>query len=111
MNSNLSSNASGDVPTVSVTAHTTASVAELLAMSEEFFRTAGPAVAAELRAYLTHRCPPADPSWFIDMLGFTTIHLGHLLRDQSPATAPPSENWQHDQHEHEEEHEDEEVCR
>lgn len=83
--------------TVTVTAHTAASVSELLAMSEEFLRTAGPAVAAELRAYLNHRCPPADPSWFIDMLGFTSLHLDHQLRDQAPATVPPSENWQHEQ--------------
>ncbi|MGC4192929.1 MAG: hypothetical protein QM589_17425 [Thermomicrobiales bacterium] len=88
---------------VTVTGHTVASVAELLAMSEEFLRTAGPLVHAELRTYLAHRCPPADPSWFIDVLGFSSIHLGHLLRDQAPAAAPPSVNWQQpEQDEHDE---------
>lgn len=77
--------------TVAVTAHTAASLAELLGMCEEFLRTAGPLVHAELRAYLAHQAPPADPSWFIDMLGFSRAHLGHLL----PAdTAPPSQTWQ-----------------
>lgn len=76
---------------VALTAHTAASVTELLAMTEEFLRTAGPLVHAELRDYLAHRCPPADPAWFIDMLGFTGSHLHHLL---PPDTAPPSENWQ-----------------
>jgi hypothetical protein len=77
--------------TVAVTAHTVASLAELLGMCEEFLRTAGPLVQAELRTYLSRQTPPADPSWFIDMLGFSSVHLTHLL----PATtAPPSEAWQ-----------------
>jgi hypothetical protein len=78
-------------PTVSVTVDTVASLAGLLGMCEEFLRTAGPAVHAELRGYLRRNTPPADPSWFIDMLGFHGVHLTHLL----PAdTAPPSEDWQ-----------------
>ena len=87
--------------TVAVTAHTVASLAELLGMCEEFLRTAGPRVHAELRAYLSHQAPPADPSWFIDMLGFNSVHLGHLL----PAgTVPPSQAWRH-----ENQHDDEEA--
>lgn len=77
--------------TVAVTAHTVASLTELLGMCEEFLRTAGPLVHAELRTYLNRQAPPADPSWFIDMLGFSSVHLGHLLPAQ---TAPPSESWQ-----------------
>ena len=77
--------------TIAVTAHTVASLAELLAMCEEFLRTAGPLVHAELRAYLAHQAPPADPSWFPDMLGFSSVHLGHLLPAGTP---PPSEAWQ-----------------
>ena len=92
-------------PTVAVTAHTVASLAELLAMCEEFLRTAGPLVHAELRAYLSHQAPPADPSWFIDMLGFNSIHIGHLL----PAhTVPPSASCRHE-HLHDDHHDDEEV--
>lgn len=93
--------------TVVVTAHTVASVAELLAMAEEFLRTAGPLVHTELRDYLAHRCPPADPSWFIDVLGFSSLHLGHLLGDQAPDTAPPSENGKQpeDHHDEHDEHE------
>ena len=77
--------------TVAITSHTAASLAELLGMCEEFLRTAGPLVHAELRDYLAHQAPPADPSWFIDMLGFSSVHLGHLL---PASTAPPSESWQ-----------------
>jgi hypothetical protein len=86
--------------TVAVTAHTVASLAELLGMCEEFLRTAGPLVHAELRAYLAHQAPPADPSWFIDMLGFNSVHLGHLL---PASTVSPSEAWQH-QTEHGDDH-------
>jgi hypothetical protein len=86
---------SSPAPTVAVTAHTVASVAELLAMGEEFLRTASPLVHAELRTYLNRQAPPADPSWFIDMLGFSSVHLSHLLRHLLPAdTPPPSEAWQ-----------------
>lgn len=77
--------------TVALTVHTAASLAELLAMGEEFLRTAGPLVHAELRDYLNRQAPPADPSWFIDMLGFSSVHLGHLM---PVSTAPPSESWQ-----------------
>lgn len=84
-------------PTVAVTAHTVASLTELLGMCEEFLRTAGPLVHAELRAYLARRVPPADPSWFIDMLGFSGVHLGHLLPAGSTG---PSQTWQLCQHDH-----------
>lgn len=77
--------------TVGITPHTVASLAELLGMCEEFLRTAGPLVHAELRTYLKQRTPPADPSWFIDMLGFHSVHLTHQLPAE---TAPPSEAWQ-----------------
>ena len=77
-------------PTVAITPHTAASLAELLGMCEEFLRTAGPLVHAELRDYLA-RQTPTDPSWFIDMLGFSSVHLGHLL---PASTAPPIESWQ-----------------
>lgn len=87
--------------TVGVTVHTVASLAELLGMCEEFLRTAGPLVHAELRAYLNRQAPPADPSWFIDMLGFSSAHLGHLL---PPETAPPSEDWQRPHHPGEQQH-------
>ena len=90
--------------TVAVTAHTVASLAELLAMCEEFLRTAGPLVHVELRTYLNRQAPPADPSWFIDMLGFSSVHLGHLLPAEA---APPSEAWQRpDEHaeQHHEQH-------
>jgi hypothetical protein len=85
--------------TVAVTTHTVASLAELLGMCEEFLRTAGPLVHAELRAYLNRQAPPADPSWFIDMLGFNSVHLGHLLPGE---TAPPSETWRHEHQEDDE---------
>lgn len=91
--------------TVAVTAHTVASLAELLGMCEEFLRTAGPLVHAELRSYLNRQAPPADPSWFIDMLGFNSVHLRHRL----PASnVLPSEPWRHEHHD-QPEHQDEEV--
>jgi hypothetical protein len=77
--------------TVAITSHTAASLAELLGMCEEFLRTAGPLVHAELRDYLAHQAPPADPCWFIDMLGFSSVDLGYRL---PASTAPPSESWQ-----------------
>lgn len=55
---------------VTLTAHTMASITELLAITEEFLRTASPIVHTELRHYLTDRRPPADPAWFLD------IHYG-----------------------------------
>lgn len=77
---------------MSVTTHTAASLTELLETCEEFLRTASPLVHAELRSYLDGQRPPADPSWLIDMLGFSSAHLRHLL----PAgTEAPSQNWQH----------------
>lgn len=93
--------------TVAVTAHTVASVAELLGMCEEFLRTAGPLVHAELRTYLNRQAPPADPSWFLDMLGFSSVHLDHLL----PAgTTAPSEAWQQpDDHAYHEQHTEQEA--
>lgn len=91
---------------VTLTAHTMASITEVLAISEEFLRTASPIVHAELRGYLAHRRPPADPAWFLDVLSFTGSHLHHQLAAQSPTTAPPSENWHHP---HPDDHE--QVCR
>lgn len=75
---------------VALTQHTVATVHELLALAEEFFRTASPAVRAELRTYLDTQVPPADPSWFIDMLGLNAMHLARHL----PSSAPgPREAW------------------
>jgi hypothetical protein len=77
--------------TVALTEHTVTTLRELLATCEEFLRTAGPSVHAELAAYLANQAPPADPCWLIDMLGFHVIHLGH----QTPATSPSvREVWQ-----------------
>jgi len=76
---------------VSLTEHTVATIGELLAMCEEFLRTAGPAVHAELRAYLDSQAPPADPGWLVDMLGFSAMHLTHQIPPTSPA---PRESWQ-----------------
>ncbi len=91
---------------VAVTAHTVASLAELLAMCEEFLRTAGPLVHAELRTYLNRQAPPADPSWFIDMLGFSSVHLSHLLPTD---TTPPSDTGQRPDDHDKQHHNDEEV--
>jgi hypothetical protein len=77
--------------TVTLTDHTAATLRELLAMCEEFLRTAGPTVHAELRAYLAHQAPPADPCWLIDMLGFHSLHLAHHIPTSTPA---PREIWQ-----------------
>ncbi|HET7355559.1 MAG TPA: hypothetical protein VFJ09_02680 [Nocardioidaceae bacterium] len=76
---------------VSLTEHTVATVHELLAMCEEFLRTAGPAVHAELRAYLDRQAPPADPGWLVDMLGFSAMHLARQVPPPSPT---PRESWQ-----------------
>jgi hypothetical protein len=70
-------------PTIAVSEYTATTLRELLGICEEFLRTAGPAVHAELRAYLACQNPPADPVWLIDMLGFHSLHLHHL----TPATA------------------------
>lgn len=79
--------------------YTTASIGELLGMCEEFLRTAGPAVHAELRSYLRAQSPPADPSWLIDMLGFNHLHLaaqGDHQASRAGRDVPcPRENWQH----------------
>lgn len=66
-------------PSVSLSEHTIASITELLSMCEEFLRTAGPSTHAELRTYLRRQVPPADPGWFIDMLGFNSLHLARQL--------------------------------
>lgn len=75
---------------VALTQYTVATVHELLALAEEFFRTASPAVRAELRAYLDAQVPPADPGWFIDMLGLNAMHLARHLPSSAPA---PREVW------------------
>ena len=77
--------------TVALTEHTVAALGELLSMCEEFLRTAGPLVHAELRGYLAGQYPPADPTWLIDMLGFQSVHLRHQL---GPAAGSPRENHQ-----------------
>ena len=64
---------------ITLTEYTAAAVHELLAIADEFLRTASPTVHAELRAYLNHQVPPADPTWFIDMLGFNAMHLARQL--------------------------------
>lgn len=78
--------------------YTVANLAELLGMCEEFLRTAGPAVHAELRGYL--RAQAADPVWLIDMLGFNNLHLTRELDHQADRTGRdtpyPRENWQPD---------------
>lgn len=76
--------------------YTVAALRELLGICEEFLRTAGPAVHAELRAYLQQQSPPADPAWLVDMLGFNQLHLGHQLTAQTTAGSglTPSDNWQ-----------------
>lgn len=61
--------------------YTVASLTELLGMCEEFLRTAGPAVHAELRGYL--RTHAADTVWLIDMLGFNNLHLTRELDHQT----------------------------
>ena len=70
--------------TVALTELTAATLRELLAMCEEFLRTAGPTVHAELRTYLAHQTPPADPCWLIDMLGFQACHLSRLIPAEFP---------------------------
>lgn len=82
-------------PMVALTEHTVAALAEVLSLTEEFLRTAGPNVHAELRGYLRAQWPPADPTWLIDMLGFHGLHLRHQL--PTPASAP-RENWQPGDH-------------
>lgn len=79
-------------PTVAMTEHTVAALAELLGIVEEFLRTAGPNVQAELRGYLRSQWPPADPIWLIDMLGFHGLHLHHQLPTDRTS---PRENWEH----------------
>ena len=77
--------------TVALSEHTIAALAEVLSLTEEFLRTAGPNVHAELRGYLRAQWPPADPTWLIDMLGFHGLHLRHQLPTPGPS---PRENWQ-----------------
>jgi hypothetical protein len=64
---------------MNITTYTASSLTELLETCEEFLRTASPQVHAELRSYLHDQRPPADPSWLIDMLGFSSAQLRHLL--------------------------------
>jgi hypothetical protein len=76
---------------VTVTDYTAVTLRELLSICEEFLRTAGPVVLAELHAYLACQNPPAEPAWLIDMLGFHSLHLRQL----TPTTTPsPREVWQ-----------------
>jgi len=89
----------GRRPMVVLTEHTVAALSEVLGMTEEFLRTAGPNVHAELRGYLRNQWPPADPSWLIDMLGFHSMHLHHQLvpgpgHQQPRQATSPRANWQ-----------------
>lgn len=77
--------------TVALSEYTVTALGEVLGLCEEFLRTAGPNVHAELRGYLRAQCPPADPTWLIDMLGFHALHLHHQLPTPAPS---PRENWQ-----------------
>jgi hypothetical protein len=63
---------------------TVATVRELLALADDFLRTASPTVRAELRAHLNTQVPPADPGWFIDMLDFNATHLARHLPTRAP---------------------------
>ncbi|QNJ89926.1 hypothetical protein HZU40_00205 (plasmid) [Mycolicibacterium fluoranthenivorans] len=48
---------------------------ELLELCEQFLRQASPLVHTELRQFLTEQgYHPAALGWFIDALGFTTLH-------------------------------------
>ncbi|QDP94791.1 hypothetical protein FOE78_20655 [Microlunatus elymi] len=78
---------------VELSQYTAATLAELLGLCEEFLRTAGPAVHAELRRYLTGQTPPADPGWLIDMLGFHQLHLHQRIKATTPS---PRDNWHTD---------------
>ncbi len=78
---------------VVLSAYTAAAIGELLSMCDEFLRTAGPGVHAELRGYLRNQYPPADPAWLIDMLGVNATHLDHQLHAQTPGQVPrPRDN-------------------
>lgn len=66
-------------PPVTLTALTAERLHELLAWSEEFWRTASPTAYAELRRYLDDHRAPADPAWLVDSLGFHATHLRRLL--------------------------------
>jgi hypothetical protein len=48
--------------------------AELLELCEAFLRQAIPIVRAELHQFLTQRGHRGDLGWFLDVLGFTTLH-------------------------------------
>ena len=67
--------------------HTIATVRELLVLAEEFtpHRLTGGA-RRPTRLTSTPRSRPADPGWFIDMLGFNAAGLARHL----PSSAPPS---------------------
>jgi hypothetical protein len=75
---------------VTLTQRTVATVHELLALADEFLRTASPAVHTELRAYLNTQVPPPDTGWFIDLLGFNATHLARHLPTPAPT---PREAW------------------
>lgn len=75
---------------ITLSENTVTTVRELLNLTDEFLRTASPTVHAELRAYLHAQVPPADPGWFIDLLGLNAMHLARQL----PASAPSArETW------------------
>jgi hypothetical protein len=72
---------------------TVATARELLALADEFLRTASPAAHTELRAYLDTQAPPAAPAWFIDMLGLNATHLARHLPTRAPT---PRQTWARD---------------
>lgn len=51
---------------------------ELLELCEEFLRRASPIVHAELCRFLTDRGHRGGLGWFLDALGFTTLHHATL---------------------------------
>lgn len=87
----LPSSPAPSIPQTVLGEHTVALLADLLAIVEEFLRTAGPNVHTELRDYLAGLHPSTEPLWLIDMLGFNALHLRHRLRPTAPSAR---ENWQ-----------------
>ncbi|MDP9443025.1 MAG: hypothetical protein M3P83_01200 [Actinomycetota bacterium] len=65
---------------VTLTALTAERILEVLNYCEEFLRTAGPLVHAELATYLEDYHPPTDVSWLLDSIGAEAQHLRRLLQ-------------------------------
>lgn len=60
---------------VTLTSTAAESLVELLELCEQFLRTAGPAVQAELQAFLGEQRHRPDPVLLIDLLGFNGLFL------------------------------------